>query len=104
MAANVLKHAEKDYFIRKSAMSQVNQIHWHPSSDHAFDFWWLWCWANVASYVSEAKKHFVSKFGNGPRKMHKKRRATRTQKLQRGILPPLLSSTLVHFRVLLLIC
>lgn len=97
VAANVLKHAEKDYFIRKSAMSQVNQVHWHPSSDHAFDFWWLWCWANVASYVSEAKKHFVSKFGNGPRKMHRKRRATRTQKLQRGILqfpsPPLLSST-----------
>ncbi|KAB5529200.1 hypothetical protein DKX38_019281 [Salix brachista] len=84
VAANVLKHAEKDYFIRKSAMSQVNQILWRPSSDHAFDFWWLWCWANVASYVSEAKKHFVSKFGNGPRKMHKKRRATRTQKLQRA--------------------
>ncbi|KAJ6762646.1 hypothetical protein OIU79_023394 [Salix purpurea] len=84
VAANVLKHAEKDYFIRKSAMSQVNQILWHPSSDHAFDLWWLWCWANVASYVSEAKKHFVSKFGNGPRKMHKKRRATRTQKLQRA--------------------
>ncbi|KAL9378931.1 hypothetical protein Peur_027413 [Populus x canadensis] len=84
VAANVLKHAEKDYFIRKSAMSQVNQIHWFPSSDHAFDFWWLWCWANVASYVSEAKKHFVSKFGNGPRKMHKKRHATRTQKLQRA--------------------
>ncbi|KAG5232369.1 trichohyalin [Salix suchowensis] len=87
VAANVLKHAEKDYFIRKSAMSQVNQILWRPSSDHAFDFWWLWCWANVASYVSEAKKHFVSKFGNGPRKMHKKRRATRTQKLQREPTP-----------------
>ncbi|KAG6775028.1 hypothetical protein POTOM_018452 [Populus tomentosa] len=82
VAPNVLKHAEKDYFTRKSAMSHVHQIHWFPSSDHAFNSWWLWCWENVASYLSEARKHFVLKFGNGPRKTRKKRRA-RPQKLHR---------------------
>ncbi|KAL9356044.1 hypothetical protein Peur_049297 [Populus x canadensis] len=82
VAPNVLKHAEKDYFTRKSAMSHVHQIHWFPSSDHAFNSWWLWCWENVASYLSDARKHFVLKFGNGPKKTRKKRRA-RTQKLQR---------------------
>jgi hypothetical protein len=93
VAPNVLKHAEKDYFTRKSAMSHVHQIHWFPSSDQAFNSWWLWCWENVASYLSEARKHFVLKFGNGPGKTRKKRRA-RTQKLQRGILQlPLFQST-----------
>jgi hypothetical protein len=93
VAPNVLKHAEKDYFTRKSAMSHVHQIHWFPSSDHAFNSWWLWCWENVASYLSDARKHFVLKFGNGPKKTRKKRRA-RTQKLQRGILQlPLFQST-----------